>query len=264
MKNHFSRSIIALSALLLFSISAFAQKKKDKNALWIEENTTITFAWEGSYQGTIPCADCDGIQTLIELQKGNTYKMKSKFIGKDAQVFEDEGRFLWKKEGNYFVMVSNANPNDSIFALLSKDRLTLLDKKGKRITGSQAIFYILNKENISLMGKYWKLIELNGKPIPTTPKLNKEPFIRLTAESSSFSGSGGCNTLMGKFEQMGGNKLNFGGIATTMMACENMETEDQFRLALESTDHFVIKGDNLIFQNVLNQGQAKFVLVLIK
>ena len=258
---------VLMALLLLVSIqqSLFAQKKKvDKKAIWFEAPPIApAFVWEGNYKGTTPCSDCDGIQVVIQLRKDQTYKTISKYLGAGNEVYEVEGKFFWKKEGNYIAMVSGLNPTDTSFALLSKDKLTLLDQKGKRVTGTDAAFYILTKEAVGLSGKYWQLLELNGKPIQI-PAGGKDPFLLLAAGNNSFSGHGGCNTLMGNYELSAGNKLTFAGIASTMMACPANELEESFRLALESTDHYNINGNYLIFENSMRQVQAKFKIVFIK
>lgn len=250
---------------MLIGISAQAQKKKvDKKAIWLTAPPVApTFVWDGIYKGTTPCPDCDGIQVVIQLFKDQTYKTTSKYLGAGNEVYSVEGKFFWKKEGNYIAMVSGLNPNDTSFALLSKDKLTLLDKNGKRVGGPEAQFYILTKDVLGLSGRYWQFIEINGKPVEI-PNGGKEPFLYLAPNNGSFSGHGGCNTLMGNYSLGEGNKLNFGGIASTMMACPASELEEAVRLALESTERYVLKGEYLLLENANRQLQAKLKIVFLK
>jgi heat shock protein HslJ len=242
-----------------------AQKnKKDKNAIWFSvPAATVVFDWVGTYKGTIPCADCQGVQIVLQLHKDNTYKQITKFVGKGDEVFTEEGSFLWKKEGAYIVLLPTNHPLDSCFGLLAKDKLTILDNNGKRIGGANAAFYILTKDNMLITGKYWQLVELNGKPLPE-PKGNKEPFIYLGPTNNSFNAHGGCNTLMGTYELGANNHLGFAGLVSTMMACPAMDTEEAIKLALESTDHFVLRDDYLILENALKQPLAKFIIVYLR
>src|SRR5690348_12618341 len=47
--------------------------------------------WKGAYKGVLPCADCPGIETAITLDSGNAYTIKSKYLGKGSNSFEDHG-----------------------------------------------------------------------------------------------------------------------------------------------------------------------------
>lgn len=58
-------------------------------------------------------------------------------------------------------------------------------------------------------------------------------------ESGSFSGSDGCNTLRGSWEQDGAT-INFGEIAATKMACPDVDTW------LMNVDTARIDGDTLL------------------
>ncbi|OYU94458.1 MAG: hypothetical protein CFE21_15735 [Bacteroidetes bacterium B1(2017)] len=266
MKKTFStKTSLFIFGLSLLSLCVSAQKKKDKNAVWFEKPAVApTFQWDGNYKGTTPCPDCDGIQTVLQIFPDNTYKLITKWIGKGDDVFEEKGKFLWKKEGNYIVMLKDGFTSaDSSFALLSKDRLTLLDQNCKRIGGVAGPYYILTRDAGGLSDKYWKLTELNGKTInPGTGA--KTPFLYINPKDNSFAGNGACNTLMGRYELGAGNKIGFGSIANTMMACPDMDIETAFKLALESTDHYFIRGDYLILENALNQQQAKLQIQYLK
>ena len=55
--------------------------------------------WEGVYQGTIPCADCEGIQTEIKLFGDKTYLKSAKYLGKDESIFTSKGSFTWSEDG---------------------------------------------------------------------------------------------------------------------------------------------------------------------
>ena len=38
--------------------------------------------WHGKYTGTLPCADCSGIETAIQLNKNKTYEINETYLGK--------------------------------------------------------------------------------------------------------------------------------------------------------------------------------------
>jgi len=97
--------------------------------------------------------------------------------------------------------------------------------------------------------KYWKLTELMGKPI--NKDVNKEPYIILKAENQRLKGTGGCNSLNGSYELKENGRISFSRIATTRMACQDMETEIALLKVLETEDSYSVKNDTLI----LNRGR---------
>ncbi len=102
----------------------------------------------------------------------------------------------------------------------------------------------------SIIGIKWKLTELNGKPV--ADKVNgKEPFLELQETDKRYSASGGCNGIGGQFTLSGNGKIKFSQGMSTMMACENMEVENQLKAALIAADNYTINENNLS----LNKGK---------
>ncbi|MCG9881120.1 MAG: copper resistance protein NlpE N-terminal domain-containing protein [Bacteroidia bacterium] len=241
--------------------TTFAQKKKDKKNPWLSVvPATAIKDWEGAYMGVVPCADCEGVQTLIKLNKDQSYNIQTKYLGKGSEIFENKGKIYWNKDGFSLLLLAG---DDSLFAKLSLNQLTLLDNEGKAFTGQFASFYNLRKENLLITEKYWKLVELNGKPLPDV-KREKEPFLILKDKGKNFGGHGGCNTLIGKYELGDRNKVTFSDLVTTMMACPDTDTELMLREALESTDHYKIEGNFLKLEDARNKVNAKFLRVYLK
>ena len=96
-----------------------------------------------------------------------------------------------------------------------------------------------------LENTYWKLVELNGKPVVPASR-RREPHLRLSPEAKTLQGSGGCNVMRGVY-QLDGERLKFTQIATTRMACPDpyMSQENAFLKVLEATDSFKLSGDKL-------------------
>ena len=93
-----------------------------------------------------------------------------------------------------------------------------------------------------LEGTYWKAVELAGKP---APKQEPGREAHLQFEADRVSGSDGCNRLTGSF-QLKGDRVTFGQMAGTMMACVNSSgTEEPFHAALKNATRLTLKGDRL-------------------
>jgi heat shock protein HslJ len=105
--------------------------------------------------------------------------------------------------------------------------------------------------------KYWKLIELNGKPITKT--IPKEAFFRLS--KTIISGNSSCNSFTGSFERGPANRIRFSKIAGTLMACMNNTTEAPFLALLQKTDSYTLRKDTLTLSRARMAPLARFVAV---
>lgn len=95
--------------------------------------------WEGTYYGVLPCAGCEGIETVITIRYDETYIIKTKYLGKDDQVFDEKGTFTWNELGN---IITLDQPIGQKY-LVGENQLFHLDQNGQRITGDLAEHYRL-------------------------------------------------------------------------------------------------------------------------
>lgn len=144
----------------------------------------------------------------------------------------------------------------------------LLSCKGSKETNSNQITntYITDsvvtlveayEEEMKLEGTKWKLSQLKGKSIQNTTE--KEFLIEFYTDGR-FSAFMGCNSLGGNYEIKEGNKVAFSKVVSTMMACPNMDIENDFKSIIETIDNYTI------FKNKLSLNKAKMapLAVLIK
>lgn len=115
------------------------------------------------------------------------------------------------------------------------------------------------KENSPLVGTYWKLTELMGKPV-SEYTFQKEPFMRIE-ENMHMTGSGGCNSMHGSVEIKEGNRIQFGNIATTLMACMEDNLEAQLLQTLKQADNYSILGNQLSLNKAKMAPLARFEAV---
>ncbi|MEX2593665.1 MAG: copper resistance protein NlpE N-terminal domain-containing protein [Anditalea sp.] len=50
------------------------------------DNSRNTQDWGGTYEGVVPCADCEAIKTVLTLNENRTFILKTTYQGKDDQV----------------------------------------------------------------------------------------------------------------------------------------------------------------------------------
>lgn len=95
-----------------------------------------------------------------------------------------------------------------------------------------------------LRNTYWRLTRLEGQPVSTGDR-QREPHLVLQVADRRLAGSGGCNRLIGRYE-LDGEKLAFGGVGSTMMACiDGMGQEKAFVDALGRVATHRIRGSHL-------------------
>ncbi len=227
-------------------------------------NARNSLDWNGIYRDTLPCADCPGILTVITLEKDMKYQLQSKFPGKLDSVFESSGTFTWNDAGNTISLndVDQRGGSDQYF--VAENSLIKLDKSGNRNTGDLADKYVLRKLNDPILEKYWKLVELNGKPIAANDKLNKEPHIILKAFNSRIIGNGGCNSLTGSYELKDNNRIRISKVAATRMACPDMKVESDLFRVLSMADNYNVNDTVLTLNKARMAPLARFRVVYLR
>jgi len=248
-----TKNVILILVLLFIGIaSCKSTKKSQTNDLKsTADNSMTSVDWAGTYQGILPCADCEGIQTQLILNKDLSYMLETRYNGKDEKVFQSKGTFKWDESGSKITL---DNENKQIYQV-GENRIFHLDKDGNRITGAIADNYILEMEKTELTGKYWKLVRLNGKPVETN---EREAFIRFDAEDNRVHGNSSCNTFNGKFELSEGNRIKFPPFAMTKMACIGNNIETEFMQVLGKTTNYSLSSNELILQDEFETTLAKF------
>ncbi|WP_142684314.1 copper resistance protein NlpE N-terminal domain-containing protein [Chitinophaga polysaccharea] len=94
----------------------------------------------GTYQGTLPCADCPGMDYQISLFNDHTFSELVAYQGRGQGIASVETG-TWKQTSDSTVMILKKTDSSSFLA--SEGKLLLLDTKGKRIEGVLAGSYIL-------------------------------------------------------------------------------------------------------------------------
>jgi heat shock protein HslJ len=95
----------------------------------------------------------------------------------------------------------------------------------------------------SLIGPTWVAIELAGTPVPLTPA-ERQPSLQFIA-GGRIAGSDGCNRLRATY-RIDGQRLSFGPVAATRMACPGLESViARFEAALEGTVRYELAGGRL-------------------
>ena len=153
------KSIIAISlaSLVLAACSKTENKKVEEQTPatteTVSEATVADTAhtaenaldWNGTYKGILPCADCEGIKTELELNSDKTYEIKETYLGKgDGKPFESKGSFQFDSKNSSIIELDKAGDSRKYF--VAEGYLKALDLEGNEITGALADRYQLKKD----------------------------------------------------------------------------------------------------------------------
>lgn len=262
MKKQFLVTVIAALVLGLQACHAPKATQTGQQNTSNSDNSQTSLDWAGIYAGLLPCADCEGIETQLQVNKDNTYVLKRKYIGKPAEVITNTGTVKWTADGGRI----NLEGGDGSSYRVGENKLTSLDKDGNVITGDLAAKYVLNKQMNNITEKYWKLTELMGQPVVKTDAMKKEPHIILHNDGNRVAAYGGCNGMGGEYTLKEGNRITFSSMIGTMMACPDMTVEEGLKKVLSTADNYSLASDgNTMTLNKARMAPlAKFEAVYLK
>lgn len=130
--------VTALTVICLSFIACSGTKKEED-----KKPETAEAKWAGTYEGTLPCADCEGIETSIVLKADNTFEKTDTYLkGEQKDTFTESGTLTWDEAKSQVTLV---NGSGSFMYKVSDKSLTALDSQGKEVSGELASHYVLNK-----------------------------------------------------------------------------------------------------------------------
>jgi copper homeostasis protein (lipoprotein) len=102
-----------------------------------------------------------------------------------------------------------------------------------------------------LEGSRWVLVRIGEEPF--MPREGRpEPYIVLQSSTKQVVGHAGCNRLGGAY-RIEGSSLSFGELATTRMACPDLDTEHAFLDALDNVARWKLEDNQLVLLNERNE-----------
>jgi heat shock protein HslJ len=252
------RSFILLAVIgLVFLTGGCKTSKQAGGEVAKADNSQNSLDWAGVYTGIVPCADCDGIETVVIIHKDLTYRLQTKYIGKSTDVSDKRGTFVWNKAGSSVELLGIPAGSMPTRYQVGENQLIQLDLKGNKITGELASRYVLKKSKaatasagvggkveIPLVGTKWRLVELQGQKVMKSTESAEDSYIQLNTDGR-VSAYAGCNRMSGGYELKEGFRIRFIGIISTMMACPDMKTEQTLGEVFNTVDNYSLNGTRM-------------------
>ncbi len=178
--------------------------------------------------GNSGCNTFNGSYTLGKGNNINFSKIAStRMACPDNKIGEQKVLNVFNKADNYTI---------------NGDKLILNDGKRSVLAEFQKVE---NTEKI--VEKYWKLKILDGKEVQMAKNQEKERYFILKANQNKLQGFAGCNSFSGSYTLESNGQINFKNIATTMMACPDVDVDESaFLEVFELANNYTINGDTLM------------------
>lgn len=241
------RATALAGAILIAAVLGCTERngsRRDTEPLPSGDSSRTSLDWAGVYSGTLPCADCPGIRTRIELREDGTFTRSLLYLDADERPRTETGRFTWDDSGSRITLGEGAS---SQRYQVGENVLFQLDRSGQRITGDLAAAYRLEKfvNDPRIENRRWQLVELNGRGIEP-PNDRDGVHFELDSTESRVTGNASCNRFFGTYELMAGDRIRFGtDIGATRMACPELEQEREFLEMLGQVDAYSLGEEGL-------------------
>ncbi|MDD6687181.1 copper resistance protein NlpE [Sodaliphilus pleomorphus] len=106
---------------------------------------TTDTAYCGTYQGTLPAADCPGIKTVLTIAADSTYTLSSQYIDRQAQPVVTSGVYHLKQGGKLIELVTPSSGEKTYYKIKDAKSIVMTDSAGIEPQGPTAKFYVLTR-----------------------------------------------------------------------------------------------------------------------
>jgi hypothetical protein len=94
----------------------------------------------GTYEGTLPCADCPGLQTLITFNSDGTFYMEETYLESDVKPIITNGK--WALDADIITLTAGENKLE--YKLISEKEIRWAPD-GEEITGTDLNWSLFKK-----------------------------------------------------------------------------------------------------------------------
>ena len=99
----------------------------------------------GTYEGTLPAADCPGIKTVLTLNADSTYQYSADYLERKDGHDEASG-VLQVLDGNVLMLVRPSSGEHTFYKVKDNSSVIMTDSLGNEPEGETAKLYVLTKK----------------------------------------------------------------------------------------------------------------------
>lgn len=217
--------LLAASALIGCTPSPPASPPSEAPPAAVDMHTSRnSLDWSGTYTGVLPCADCAGQLTTLQLASDSSFTISSRRLAFGAAATEQAGQFTWAADGN---AIRLAGSGEAASFAVGEGRLVQLNADGSRPNADAAA--VLSKVAAPgaefaqvLQDHRWALVAASGPDnVPMVGLAPAEgPRFTFSFTQGRLMVEGGCNGLRAGYQLSPEGRLSISPGAATLMACE--------------------------------------------
>ena len=134
---------VLLSALLLLGLVGCATTTSEPERVTVSASAHPLGELPATFKGTLPCADCPGIDYHLNLLEDDVYFLRQDYQDRESGPFDDIGRYLLSSNRDQLTLYGGREAPVR-FAISAPDTLRLLDQDGGPIESE--LNYNLSRE----------------------------------------------------------------------------------------------------------------------
>lgn len=115
--------------------------EKDSVTTEVADTQGAEMNCEGTYKGTLPAADCPGIETTLTLNANKTFTLHSVYVERNDSS-DEKGTYTVSEN----VLTLQDEGGEQSYYKVEEKQLRQLDKDKKEVTGEMAEHYVLKKD----------------------------------------------------------------------------------------------------------------------
>ena len=108
----------------------------------LNSNDVVLDSIAGTYEGTLPAADCPGIKTVLTINADSTYELKQDYIDRPDSHDEASG-VLQVLDGSVLMLVRPSSGDHTFYKVKDAGSIVMTDSLGNEPEGEMAKLYVL-------------------------------------------------------------------------------------------------------------------------
>ncbi len=244
-----------LTLLVVIALSMLACNTTKNMSNSAQDSQITNTTWELIKLGDMPIDQSDMQGKKIQFELNQTDKRVFGYSG--CNSFNGSYKLGSGNDINFSQMASTRmacpenkiNEQKVLNVFNEADNYTIDNNKLMLNDGKRSVLAIFKKVNNheKIVEKYWKLKVLDGKEVKMADNQEKERYFMLKANQNKVEGFAGCNSFSGSYTLENNGQINFKNMATTMMACPDVDVDESaFLEVFELANNYTINGDTLM------------------
>lgn len=141
-------AVIAAAMMVSCNGKKTAQDEAKNDSVSVADSVSADVdlaAVAGTYEGTLPAADCPGIKTVLTINADSTYQLQQDYIDRKDGHDEASG-VLQVIDGNVMMLVRPSSGEHSFYKVKDSKSIVMTDSLGNEPEGETAKLYVLTKK----------------------------------------------------------------------------------------------------------------------